>query len=178
MRIRWSICLLLLSCFCVGAATPRPQVQVTAKRRTDSDGRGSGYYDLYKTKEQKQVLDITVRNLDRAPRECQVQWYFTARPAAGGERFIYDQGSSAHAMSATGATNLTATSTTLRSEKSQFYGDGRVRRSGSEVEGYFVLVGVDGQVVATTASTRPLQQAVSNPKTLQQLLDTANNAEP
>ena len=51
-----------------------------------------------------------------------------------------------------------------------------MRRSGSEVEGYFVLVGVGGQVVASTASTRPLHQAVSNPKSLQQLLDTANNA--
>ena len=178
MKSHWMAGLFLLSCLNALAAEPRPQLQVTAKRRTDSDGRGSGYYDLYKTKEQKQVLDVGVRNLDRKPRECQVQWYFTARPAAGGERFIYDQGSSSHLLPATGATNLIATSTTLRSEKSQFYGDGRVRRSGSEVEGYFVLVGVEGQVVATTASTRPLQQAVSNPKSLQQLLDTANNANP
>lgn len=178
MTTKWLTGLILLSCLNGWAAEPRPQLQVTAKRRTDSDGRGSGYYDLYKTKEQKQVLDIGVRNLDRAPRECQVQWYFTARPAAGGDRFIYDQGSSSHLLTASGATNLTATSTTLRSEKSQFYGDGRVRRSGSEVEGYFVLVGVNGQVVATTASTRPLQQAVSNPKTLQQLLDTTNTGEP
>ncbi len=100
------------------------------------------------------------------------------RPAAGGDRFIYDQRSSSHLLTASGATNLTVTSTTLRSEKSLFYGDGRVRRSGSEVESFFVLVGVDGQVVATTASTRPLRQAVSNPKVLQQLLDTADNQNP
>lgn len=157
------------------AEAQRPQIQVTTKRRTESDGNGNQAFYSYRSKEQKQVLDIFVRNLDRTPRDCEVQWYFTARPSGGGQRFIYDNGSASIKLDGTASTNLPASSATLRSQKSDFYSDGRTRHSGSEAEGYFVLVGIGGQVVASTASTRPLQQVISNPKSLQELLATAND---
>ena len=168
------LALALLVSLAGAAEAQRPQVQVTAKRRTDSDGNGSQSFYSFRSKEQRQVLDISLRNLDRTARDCQVQWYFTARPAGGGQRFIYDSGSASIKLDGTATTNLPASSATLRSEKSDFYSDGRTRHSGSEAEGYFVLVGIDGQVVASTASTRPLQQIISNAKTLQELLATAN----
>jgi len=122
----------------------------------------SGNYSQTKTSSRE--LAVTVRNMDSAPGEFEIEWYFFGKPAGGTGRFLYDKGSKKVSVAPGASAKLAIDSKELSANTIRdYYYYGYNYSSGDKADGWVIRAKVGEEVIRVKGSNPLLEQTAQDP---------------
>ncbi len=113
------------------------------------------------------ALELTLRNPSKLPGEFLVEWYFFAKPAQGGKRFLSGSDAKTINIAPGGIEKATVVSDTLNSSAthyaSDYYDYSTTYKTGSKPEGWIVTVSTGSKMICLKTSSAQLEEIYKKP---------------
>ncbi|MDR3404014.1 MAG: hypothetical protein P4L99_16070 [Chthoniobacter sp.] len=122
------------------------------------------------TKTSSRELAVTVRNMDAAPGEFEIEWYFFGKPASGTGRFLYDKGSKKVSVAPGASAKLAVDSKELSANTIRdYYYYGYNYTSGDKADGWVIRAKVGEEVIRVKGSNPLLEQTAQDPASFEKI---------
>jgi hypothetical protein len=153
---------------------PKSSLTLDAKALTAGSGAKTGastYWVRDRSYESGFVVEVALRTLGREPVKAELEWFFTAKPMAGGKSFVFDKGSKELEVVPGPGLKEVLESETVSGRRADYnyYGGGRVE-SGQKKEGWIIRVKENGVVTRIKASSTTLEAIAKDQVQLDSLI--------
>ncbi len=113
------------------------------------------------------VLDVSIRNMNKDPVKFDLEWYYTAKPMAGGRTFVFEHGSKPVELAGGAFFSEPLVSEVVEGSKVRGYFP---RETGRKKDGWILRIKENGVLTRWKASTPSLEAIGGDPAALAALL--------